>query len=141
MGYRHGMMTNLGDLDPEKWSHMVKRVIEREGEQDLFKALLSWVKDHDVLRLSKSEQEEKALILHASHIFDNEGWVDFVAFNRKYRPHLLKDAALVEVITACCQKPGTVTEKQIQNKICSGGTIPCPHCGRWSEYQLMKPSL
>ena len=35
-------------------------------------------------------------------------WVNFIPFNREYRPEVLEHASLVTVINECCGKPGEV---------------------------------
>lgn len=116
---------------------MVKEVIQREGEQELYKQLLQHLKEHNYAKESTKELEFKALELHADRIFDNEAWVDFLKFNRKYRPEVAAAARLVWVITDCCKKPGEITQtmldsyKHIDNRVC------CPHCGRWAPYVIL----
>ena len=79
----------------------------------------------------------KALQLHISRIFDNPRWVNFIPFNREYRPEVLEHASLVTVINECCGKPGEVTQEQIDGA-CTG-TVACPHCGRWSSFSIVEP--
>ena len=79
----------------------------------------------------------KALQLHISRIFDNPRWVNFIPFNREYRPEVLEHANLVTVINECCGKPGEVTQEQIDGA-CTG-TVACPHCGRWSSFSIVEP--
>ena len=59
----------------------------------------------------------KALQLHISRIFDNPRWVNFIPFNREYRPEVLEHASLVTVINECCGKPGEVTQEQIDGAL------------------------
>lgn len=89
---------------------MVKDVIQREGEQKLYQQLLQHLKDHNYAKESNKELEFKALQLHASRIFDNEAWVDFLKFNRKYRPEIALAARLVWIVPECCKKPGETTQ-------------------------------
>lgn len=107
-GYRSGVQCNLGDIDSSDWVRMVKDVISREGEQQL----------------------------HAARIFDNEAWVDFLRFNRKYRPDVVTSARLVRIRPMCCKMPGEITQTMLEQHK-STNTAPCPHCGRWAEYELM----
>ena len=136
-GYRTGVQCDLGDIERSEWCQMVKEVIHREGEQELHKQLLQHLKDHNYAKESTKEMEFKALELHADRIFENEAWVDFLKFNRKYRPEVAAAARLVWVITDCCMKPGEITQtmldsyKHIDNRVC------CPHCGRWAPYDIL----
>ena len=77
-GYRNGVMTGLGDLEYPVWETLIRDLIHRSGEDELLN-----------LR-TKREVELYALELHAARIFDNPDWVDYAAFNRKYRPDKLQ---------------------------------------------------
>ena len=35
-GYRHGVMTDIGDLTEDEWARLAKRLIEQAGEQELY---------------------------------------------------------------------------------------------------------
>lgn len=135
-GYRTGMMCNLGDIEKSEWCQLVKDAIERAGEQELHQHLLSYLKEHNYTKSSKAEMETEALELHAARIFDNEAWVEFLEFNRKYRPEILSTVELIWVRTTCCSKPGQVTRTHLDNH--SGDSICCPHCGRWSSYESLE---
>ena len=88
-GYRHGVMTKLGDIDLPTWEALIRDLIHRSGEDELLSALTEWAADTPWLH-SKHEIERYALELHASRIFDDPAWVCYSAFNRKYRPELLR---------------------------------------------------
>ena len=135
-GYRSGVWCNLGDVDSADWVRMVKNVISREGEQQLHQQLLQYLKDHNYAKETKSELEFNALQLHAARIFDNEAWVDFLRFNRKYRPDVAASARLVRIRPMCCKMPGEITQTMLE-QLKSTNTAPCPHCGRWAEYELL----
>ena len=135
-GYRTGVQCKLGDIERSEWIRMVKDAIDRAGEQALYEQLLQHLKDHNYAKESNRELEFKALQLHASRIFDNEAWVDFLKFNWKYRPEIASSARLVWIIPECCKRPGEVTQvlleshKHIDNRAC------CPHCGRWVRFKF-----
>lgn len=139
-GYRTGIQCNLGDIEKSEWMQIVKDVIARESEQELYKQLLDHIKDHNYAKETRAELEFKALEHHAARIFDNEAWVDFLVFNRKYRPQVAASVRLVVIRTDCCKKPGEVTRamlglnKSIHNRAC------CPHCGRWAHYEIITDS-
>lgn len=135
-GYRSGVQCKIGDLERAQWIQLVKDVIAREGEQELYQQLLQHLKDHNYARLSRSELEFNALELHTARIFDNEAWVDFLRFNRKYRPNIASSARLVWIMPGCCKVPGEVTQRMLDGHKATG-TVCCPHCGRWSEYEIM----
>lgn len=135
-GYRTGVLCNLGDIEQKDWCEMVKELIQQKGEQELYKHLLQHLKDYNYAKESIKELEFKALQLHASRIFDNEAWVDFLKFNRKYRPEIASSARLVWIVPECCKRPGEITQtmldsnQHIENRAC------CPHCGRWVRFKL-----
>lgn len=88
MGYRSGIMTEIGDIEISLWELLVYNLIIRSGERGLYENLLEWCAKIPFLR-SESERKSYALELHASRIFDDEKWVDYAAFNKRYRPDKL----------------------------------------------------
>ena len=88
-GYRNGVMTGLGDLEFPVWETLVRDLIHRSGEDELLNALIVWLVATPWLH-TKREVELYALELHAGRIFDNPDWVDYAAFNRKYRPGIFQ---------------------------------------------------
>ena len=135
-GFRSGIQCDLGDIEKSEWIRMVKEHISRQGEEKLHQQLLQHLKDQNYAKESRAEIEFKALQYHAARIFDNEGWVDFLDFNRKYRPEVAASARLVWIRTACCGKSGEVTESTMERHQ-STNTVCCPYCGRWAEYELL----
>ena len=89
MGYRHGVMTNIGDLEESVWEALLRGLIHRSGEDELLRALIEWSASAPWLRTQK-EIEKYALELHSSRIFDNKNWVGYREFNERYRPEKLK---------------------------------------------------
>lgn len=136
-GYRHGIQCNLGDIERSEWMQMVRDMIGLEGEQILHQQLLQYLKEHNYAKESSKELGFSALQLHAARIFDNETWVDFLKFNRKYRHEIASSAKRDWIVSECCAKPVEITiamldaHKLIDDRIC------CPHCGRWTHYELM----
>lgn len=135
-GYRTGIQCDLRDIERSEWCELVRNLIQQSGEQKLYGQLLEWLKDHNYAKESKKELEFHALQLHADRIFDDERWVDFLKFNRKYRPEVALSARLVWIISECCRKPGEITQVMLDsrnhdNRVC------CPHCGRWAHYKIL----
>ena len=89
-GYRQGCMTEIGDIEIFRWRELIQYFIERDGEQQLQQDLLSWVKEKCPWIHTKQEGEDYALELHAARIFDCKEWVDYVEFNRLYRPEVVQ---------------------------------------------------
>ena len=134
-GYRNGVKCNLGDIEQIDWCQMVKDAIQTAGEQMLFKNLLQHLRDHNYAKESAKELEFKALQLHASRIFDNQEWVDFLKFNSRYRPEVVATTRLASVIPRCCKKPGVITQLMLDSSKHKANRICCPHCGRWVHYE------
>lgn len=85
-GYRHGVMTDLGDIEESQWEELLMDLIRRSGELELQEQLRRWAKEHCAWLHTKQEVDRYALQLHSSRIFDNPEWVDYELFNREYRP-------------------------------------------------------
>ena len=124
--------TRQGNVERSQWQSMVRELIREAGEEELFQKLLEWTGERTLWLKTEKERENYALELHALRIFDKEEWVDFVPFNRKYRPARLASVGLVPVVADCCGKEFITTLAQIQNDI---GTVRCPYCGRFSNYK------
>ena len=131
-----GVQTSLGEIEKGVWyqaaeAHPKGWGAEASGGADRLGERHNYAKD------SARTVRHKALQLHISRIFDNPRWVNFIPFNREYRPEVLEHASLVTVINECCGKPGEVTQEQIDGA-CTG-TVACPHCGRWSSFSIVEP--
>lgn len=87
--YRLGCMTAIGDIVESVWKQVVRQLIEREDESELFRNLKCWLKDSKIMFRDANELEDYALELHTARIFDCSEWVGYVDFNTKYRPEIL----------------------------------------------------
>ena len=83
--YRHGAMTKIGDIEVSVWAELVRFMILKEGETELYNNLLNWINDNQLGNMSQSEREMYALQLHAARIFDDCDWVGYANFNANYR--------------------------------------------------------
>lgn len=79
-GYRTGIQTNVGDIEVSEWKTLMKDLIQRSGEEALYKLLFQWVSQTTPWLHTKQEFELEALELHAMRIFDNPEWADYEAF-------------------------------------------------------------
>ena len=134
-GYRTGVQCELGDIERDEWIRMVKDAIQSAGEKKLYEQLLQHLKDHNNTRDSRAELEFKALELHASRIFDDELWVDYLQFNQKYRTEVIDPTRLVLVMPDCCKKAGQLTRARFEE---NREYNCCPHCGRWTQIRLLE---
>lgn len=137
--YRHGMMTDLGDLEIYEWKSLLNALIEHHGEQEIQQQLRQWSRAECRWLHSEDEVEEYALSLHAARIFEDPAWAGYVPFNRQYRPEILETAKLVWIKTSCCQKTGQITEKQLDKAVYMDYRIRCPHCGRFGDFHVCTP--
>jgi len=96
---------------------MVRELIDCKGERHLYEQLLEYLTEHNYAKSTKTQLERKALELHADRIFDNEAWVDFLKFNRKYRPEVAAATKVVYIRTECCSKPGAIPRTQLDSRI------------------------
>ena len=101
--------------------------------------LVQWCAEHNYLKAPAEAVRKEALHLHVNRIFDDPRWVDFVPFNRRYRPEALEHAHLVKIINSCCEQPGEVTQEQIDAS--DNGTVACPCCGRWSPFRVLEQAI
>ena len=85
-GYRHGVMTDIGDLPEAEWTRLAKQLIRQSGEQKLYQQLFAWEREQSHWEQSSSQFDLDVLSLHMARLPDNPAWCDFIPFNRKYRP-------------------------------------------------------
>lgn len=83
-GYRNGIQTDLGDIRNDVWRELVRELIVRSHEEELYDKLLEWEKQHTYWLKTKAELEHYTLELYAARIFDCPKWVDYEAFARHY---------------------------------------------------------
>ena len=139
--YRHGVMTAFGDMEASEWQTLVQSLIKHNGEDALFAQLREWLKENIPWPQTKEEALEYALELHAGRLFDDPAWVDFIPFNRRYRPEVLETADLVEVRYPCCGAIHETTRVQFLSNIQRyGGQEYCHTCQDWTKPELVTPS-
>lgn len=131
--YRHGQETNIGDIELSIWISLVKGLIERNGEQGLYEKLKEFMREYGFSR-NEEELEIDSLDMFARRIFDDPEWVNYLKFNQKYRPEVVRKSKLVTVVCSCCNKPGSITVEML-NK--AENTVCCPICGRYSEFVVI----
>lgn len=131
--YRNGVATNIGDIEESVWRQIIKYLITKNGEEEIYEHIKQHNKEYGYHR-NENELEMDALICHAYRLFDDPLWYHFVPFNRKFRPEILTSFKLLTVTCGCCGKPGEVTQEQIDNAI--DGKISCPVCGIYSTYSV-----
>lgn len=132
--YRRGVSTPLGDIELSVWYQVAEEIVRRDGEQEMLSHLITWGTEHNYAHLSATEIRQEALKLISVNIFEQPRWVDYIPFNRRFRPEVVQKAHIVTIISACCQLPGEVTQEQIDAAY--SNMVACPHCGRWAAYTV-----
>ena len=139
--YRRGVQTAIGDIEENVWRKLAEALIKQTGETEFFNRFCKYL-EHSRPNHSRTPQEKRhyALELFIARIYDNLKWVDFIPFNRIYRPDVLAQADLIWVITECCQTPGEITRQLYDaNRQIYSERVTCPQCGRMSVYKRCKP--
>lgn len=139
-GYRHGVMTDIGDLPEDEWAQLAKRLIEQAGEQELYQQLFAWEKEHSHWKRKELRFELDVLSMHIARLPDNPAWCDFIPFNRKYRPAVLCRAEMLWVKCSGCGKRHEMTGKQLKNiRDKNDGKLYCQKCGDWIPVYPCEP--
>ena len=87
--YRIGVMTKLGDIEEKDWIRYAEELVRRNNEETLFKQLKSWYRQTTPWLRDEKDLHRYTLECFVARIYDNPNWVDFVAFNERYRPEVL----------------------------------------------------
>ena len=131
-GYRHGVMTNIGDLSEDEWTRLAMQLIEQSGEQELHQQLHTWEKEHSHWKRKELRFELDVLSMHMARLPDDPAWRDFIPFNRKYRPEALCNTEILWVKCTGCEKRYEMTRKQFENiRSRNDGKLYCQKCGDW----------
>lgn len=86
MGYRRGVMCDLGSLELSDWKQRVLSLIYQSGEMELYQKLITYVKAHYPWCRTAAAVELKTLQLHAARIFDNPSWEGYIQFHPEIVP-------------------------------------------------------
>ena len=58
---------------------------------------------------------KEALDLHSHRIFDSEGWIDYIPFNRRFRPEGVEGRRFPKIRVDCCNREiSEVTEESLR---------------------------
>lgn len=88
--YRYGVMTDAGDIREDVWEELVLLLIKRDGEELMHEQLSQWYEDEFGAYHSKEDIRQIVLQAHTARLYNSPGWCDYIAFNQKYRPWILK---------------------------------------------------
>ena len=128
---RVGVQTDYGDIEITLWCELVRTLIEQHNEKKLFNHLKVWVIKSNQWLTNKPDVEIEALELHASRIFDDPCWYDYVEFNEKYRPEVLQGVELVWVVNQVKTTPQRITRERMERDNSTDFTKST--CGVWIE--------
>ena len=137
--YRSGFMTNLGDIEHSVWMRLAEKVIELAGETKLFQHMNEHLKQDSFPWIkSREERWETALEYHCARLFDSPLWIDYISFNREYRPDVLERANIIWIAYSCCQLPFEVTQQRYDSYFHIQAIYNrCPFCGQESEHKVV----
>ena len=130
--YRHGAVTELGDIELSIWIRAAEYVVHREGWDEELQHMTACF---EAANLATSIQSSHSMALDAvlSGLFRDPKWVFFIEYNRQYHPELLETAHIVTLVTDCCGYPVKFTAEQAARTIVR---THCPACGEWSPCSL-----
>ncbi|MCD7991935.1 MAG: hypothetical protein LUK37_09220 [Clostridia bacterium] len=132
--FRKGVQTEIGDIREDVWYQLAEQVIGLHGETWLLEALETWYREMKHYPRHGFDVHKMALELHSNRIFNSEGWIDYLRFNRRFRPEVLEGRRFPKVRVDCCQgEICEVTEEMIQR-----GSAPCPRCGAFRDYEVIE---
>lgn len=133
--YRNGVATALGDFEESVWYQVIEHIMRRDGETELVEMLTVWESEHNYTNARPPELRKQALQAYASRLFDRPEWVDFIPFNRRFRPYALIGARLVKIIKDCCGDTAEATQEQADRAW--NHTVYCHHCGDWTTFSTV----
>ena len=131
-------MCRIGDLEISEWSEFVRAHIKQTGEELLFENFSEFMDQRLNAGRSKRQKEATILDLFSRRIFDDEKWVLYLQFNRKYRPACIVPDHMAVILPHCCRKYGAIPKVQLPGQDCDGKKVCCPHCGVWTTYDYLK---
>lgn len=132
--YRHGIATNLGNIERGLWKEVAAEVVKREcGETTLQKMTRFLSEGRARSRVSEDIYEE-AIELCIEKSFDSPEWAYFVLYNEIFRPEALVGTDLVSVLPLCCHEPIRATKKQLRDPY----WFFCPRCSRRTAYTFAR---
>lgn len=134
--YRNGVKTKLGDIERSVWITAAKYVIKRDGLEEEAEHLREFFADGKSASPGGLRSEPEEILNDClAGLYQSPIWVGFVPYNQRYHPEVLERAHLVLISSACCQKPGYVTEEQITQSY--ENRVACPICGSFSHFKRL----
>ena len=124
-------MLLMGEYDLDE---AAEQVIGLHGETWLLEALETWCREMGHYPKHGFDLHEVALEIHSHRIFDSEGWIDYIPFNRRFRPGVVEGRRFPKVRVDCCDREiSEVTEEALRRDM-----VPCPGCGAFRSYEVIE---
>jgi len=124
-------VTRSGGIEEKEFRRILEYIVLRDYDGWLVDSLEEYYQ-YDTSGCFAKDARWHALDAYLSGLQDNERWVGYLSFNRKYRPGLIKGRTFPIVEADCCQKPGPITQLQFDE-----GRTTCPACGRFTGVKLV----
>ena len=132
---RNGVQTQIGDIREDLWYQLAEQVIGLHGETWLLEALEVWCREEMHYPRYGFDLHKEALELHSHRIFDSEGWIDYIAFNRRFRPEVVEGRRFPRIRVGCCDREiSEATEEMLERR----DVAPCPKCGAFRSYEVIE---
>ena len=131
---RKGVQTQIGDIREDLWYQLAEQVIGLHGETWLLEALEVWCREEMHYPRYGFDLHKAALEMHSHRIFDSEGWIDYIPFNRRFRPEVVEGRRFPKIRVDCCNREiSEVTEESLRRDM-----APCPGCGAFRSYEVIE---
>ena len=132
---RKGVQTQIGDIREDLWYQLAEQVIGLHGETWLLEALEVWCREEMHYPRYGFDLHKEALELHSHQIFDSEGWIDYITFNRRFRPEVVEGRRFPRIRVGCCDREiSEATEEMLERR----DVAPCPKCGAFRSYEVIE---
>lgn len=86
---RMGVQTEIGDIREDLWNQLAEQAIGLLGETCLLEALETWCREMGHYPRYGFDLHKVSLEIHSNQIFDGEEWIDYIPFNRRFRPEMM----------------------------------------------------
>lgn len=86
--YRHGAMTNLGNIELSVWFRLVQLLIIQNNEQELYDKLYDFYINHEMKHFNwcekdiKAEKKRAVMDIYTRRLFDNPEWACYNDFKQ-----------------------------------------------------------
>lgn len=132
--YRHGIATNLGNIERGLWKEVAAEVVQRECDERNLKNMVAFLSEGRARSREADAIYEEAIELCIEQSFDNPEWAYFVLYNEMFRPEALVGTDLVSVLPLWCHETIRATKKQLRDPY----WFFCPRCSRRTAYTFAR---